>query len=113
MGPRNFGLLDPARMAMTSLFQITTTFVLDEPSVEDLVLVHAVDVLKKAAEESFAEANRKLEEDEAAIDWEEPGRVAHLTRNLPRREISERSSILRDVAGDPSMVYALFLARTR
>jgi hypothetical protein len=42
-----------------------------------------------------------------------PGRVAHRTRNLPRREISERSSILRDVAGDPSMVYALFLARTR
>lgn len=72
-GPSNAGLLDPAKMAMTSLFQITTTLVLDEePSVEDLVLVHAIDALKEAAEGAFVEAHQKLEKDEAAIDWDDP-----------------------------------------
>jgi hypothetical protein len=69
-GPSDAGLADPAILAMTSLFQITTTFVLGEsPSAEELVMIHAIRELQREAEKEFVEADRRLE-DETAIEWD-------------------------------------------
>ena len=71
-GASNAGLWDPAQVAMLSLSQMTSTLVLSgiQPTADDLVAVTAISELRDAAVEAFGEADRELERDEAAIQWE-------------------------------------------